>query len=328
MASELSHFQSLAEEALTHYEIEPVALTFIQHSGSIVYRVEDDTHRFQALRIHKPLYVFWAGEWQLPEAVRSEMQLRSFLYEQSDILVQQPIRTNTGDWIALVEDVHRYQVPCTLVSWLDGACADAALSVEQTEQAGFLLGRLHQRMKNWTPPGDFFRPHYDENHMQKALSRAKILEDRQVLSPGEYSRLVESVHRVIPVLSSLRQFGSNWGLIHGDYFPANLVFQNQTPGLIDFSECGFGHYWKDIGQCLLHLIPGRRKQFLEAYCSVCRLPNDAYRLAEVFMIVDCVYWLATVSLLPERYDKVRRLMPLVLGTYCRKYLSGESFLFG
>ena len=151
--------------------------------------------------------------------------------------------------------------------------------------------------------------------------------DRNVIATSDFPFLEESVEIICSVMNDLSESVAHWGLIHGDFSHINLVFSNDKVTPIDFSECGFGHYMLDIAHCLLRLGP-EKHAFLETYGSVRCLPDNAQRLADAFCLAHIVHWLAFTSSLPDRYEKVARLVEQPTMEYCRKFLAGESFLFG
>lgn len=316
----------IAGRVLSQYPIETDSITFLAQSGSMTWRVEDRLGFRYALHVYSPVSSFLSGVWQIPEVVRSEMMWLSHLHDETEIPVQEPLRTKEGDWITLAETDCGQRMPCTLLRWIEGTCHDGLLNERQSELAAMLLARLHVAWLSWSKPADFVRPRYDAEHLMRALAGSEKHVQCNVISSSVFSLFRASVEIVCSMMMDLGESEPNWGLIHGDFAPFNLVFHRDTVSPIDFSESGFGHFLQDLSSCLLRIGPGR-EIFFETYERNCPLPPDAKRLAEGFCIAHMVHWLAFTSSLPDRYEKVSRIVHQYCEGCCRKFLSGERFLF-
>jgi Ser/Thr protein kinase RdoA (MazF antagonist) len=327
MSPDVSTRTAIAENALSHFEIEPCSVDFLQHSGAITYRVRDKRGCDYLLRVYLPLSKFIASHWMRPDHVRSEMMWLNYLLEEGSVTVQEPVKTRQGDWIAVIDPGNGRQITCTLLRWLAGEGGrDVRLDKMQARQSALLLARLHQLWSKWSAPPGFSRPCYDIRYIRSALVEAEKHVEQNTIEASDFSLIEKSLEILCSIMQDLGESPAHWGLIHGDFFHLNFIFHGDKMFPIDFSECGFGHYMLDIAPSLLRL--GTEKQtFLETYGSVRSLPENAKRLADAFCIADIVRWLAFTASLPDRYEKVAGLVKHPITKFCRKFLAGELFLF-
>jgi Ser/Thr protein kinase RdoA (MazF antagonist) len=262
--------------------------------------------------------------WQDPLVVNSEMLWLSYLQAGSGIRVQEPIQTQQGKLFAWYEDNHGLRAPCVLLRWIEGNCGGLRLNSEEAQKSAVLLARLHDVSTKWTPPLDFVRPKFDEEYLKCAAREAQAHSVIGRVSAEDLNVIVSCVEEIRALLSILGERADQWGLIHGDYTPANLVFADGEPVPIDFSECGFGYYLMDVGACLLHL-GNEGDLFLETYERLRPLPPDGRRIVQALAIVRIIYWLAFTASLPERHDKVAAIVKNFCVPRCQRFLEGGSF---
>ena len=237
MVSEPYTERAIAEHALSMYEIEPSVVEFLQHSGTITYRIKDIHGSYFLLRVYLPISTFFTTHWTCPDHVRSEMMWLSYLNEEGSVSVQEPLKTKENELICLLDIKSRKQVPGTLLRWIEGENKER-LDKEQVEQIAMLLARLHQLWAEWSVPPGFARPCYDTKYLREALAEAEKHVGHKVIAAPEFRLFEESVEIICSLMNELGESADYWGLIHGDFFHPNIVFRNSKASPIDFSECG------------------------------------------------------------------------------------------
>ncbi|MEK4324654.1 phosphotransferase [Paenibacillus sp. FSL R7-0312] len=75
-------------------------------------------------------------------------------------------------------------------------------------------------------------------------------------------------------MNSIERTTSNWGMIHADLIPNNLLFYEQEVRPIDFGACGFGYYLFDLGWTFSYIHPSFREQLLQSYSMHHPLPDN------------------------------------------------------
>lgn len=325
MTSEAPH-PDIARAALAQYPINVEGVDFFRHSGSSVHRVTDLSGSTYALRLHRHISEFLGGDWQTPEVINSEMVWLSHLHDETDITVQEPIRTERQTWVAMVEEDDGTPLPCTLHRWLEGACPAPPFSAHDACSMARLLAKLHTVAEQWAAPAEFTRPVRDKHHVLKALSRLENLLALGVIKQNDLDNIRMAVDKILPIIAQLETGPQNWGLIHADLIPSNIIVHQGVASPIDFSEASFGCYLHDVAVSLLRL-GAHRRTFLDVYQQHRALPDNAQELTEAFLIVQFVEWLAFLSSVPERHERAARATPQIANDVCGPFLNGTPFLY-
>ena len=68
-------------------------------------------------------------------------------------------------------------------------------------------------------------------------------------------------------------------MIHADFILGNCHFRGHTPGVLDFDDCGWGHFLYDLAPLLGNLSDADRflilaRAFLAGYRRVRALPRE------------------------------------------------------
>lgn len=197
-----------------------------------VYRVDAPGGPL-ALRLHRRGYRSRAE-------ILSELQWMAMPCDGA-LSLPRPRATLDGELCVTVEGID-----ISMVSWLEGIPlgADGRLARLDDPQAAFralgeCMARLHEVSDRWTPPADFERPAWNIAGLlgekplwgrfweNPELTRAQA---QQLLRARAIAR--ERLSELAPVL--------DYGLIHADLVPENVLIQCGRPQLIDFDDGGFG----------------------------------------------------------------------------------------
>lgn len=328
---------NLAKQALAQYDLLETSVRFLGHSDNMTFRVDEQGGTAYLLRLHRPILSYWAGERQSPELIASELAWLEALADETELNVQRPVRTRTGNWVGQV-NVDDSPVPVTLLTWLEGdhfspAAPDAA---RQVECFGILVARLHEFSTRWTPPPGFNRPRYDEAHFQRLFARLLRGVDLGIFSEEVYWTLRATTQAILSEIRDLPDGSQEWGVIHADLHVGNFLVSQPSPDTagateiipIDFSFCGFGHYLFDLSVCLAGgLKPALRPAFLEGYRSVRALPDSDLRSVDAYCLAGAMsYYAYQIGNPAERTWLQRRIPEVANGVYTR-FLAGEHVLW-
>ena len=246
----------LAEAALDHYDLGPVELRPLVHIENTTFRVDGSDARY-ALRVHRP------GYRSLPE-IRSELMWLDALSRETDIVVPQPIATRDGEMVTTVSvplvPEARHVV---LLHWVEGRFYRRGPTPARMERVGEVTARLHTHASRFTPPAGFERSPVmigPDGHSELADFCAKGLDSHSAsaahsveFSSKDRETFERAIEVVVQSIDTLDRDSERYGLIHADLHLANCLFEGDEVRVIDFDDCGLGHFASDAGISLWYL---------------------------------------------------------------------------
>lgn len=152
------------------------------------------------------------------------------------------------------------------------------------EESGRVLGRFHKAGSAfpWEQcPAQFIKKRTWS--YKYYIAKISLAQKSKRTIPLEFQRKAHVQEVILSLLTAQKNFGrlfrgasgfKNWALIHGDYHPGNLIFENnRLVGIFDFDQCGYGPLLWDVGFALahfgfnLHHVPHEeiRANFLRGY---------------------------------------------------------------
>ena len=310
-----------ADRALAVYDIQPIAVSFLQHSENLTFRVRAAQGDF-LLRIHTPATSSFGDHGTKRVFVNSEMVLLTALRD-AHLPVPPPVQNRLGQYTTQVEGIN-----VTLLRWLEGELLTREMESEDTAaQIGTLIGRLHQHSANWKVPTDFNRPYRDAAFFENAiLSLWPAVEDGRI-DAWSYRTLQASIAWLTGEICRIPPTRATFGLIHGDLHRGNYLLHNGKISLIDFSMSAFGYYVYDLGTCLSNMRTAFHPIFLENYTRYYPLPEDYRRLIEAYFIGS---WVATLALWisnPASQESLIQRASLIANQYAEPFNRDERFWF-
>lgn len=315
--------------ALQQYPLEKPALRFLGHSDNVTFRIQEPGGTVYLLRLHRPALNYWAGSRQRPELIASELAWLEAL-AKGGFAVQRPVRTRTGDRVALVTVEGGEVIPATLLTWLDGQhfSAAGAEAAAQVESFGALAARMHAFAMGWTPPPGFTRPQYDLDHFRRVFARLLRGVDLGIFSEEISWSLRAASQAILSEMAALPDGPDHWGMVHADLHVGNFLVNGNAGDAviipIDFSFCGFGHYLYDVSVCLAgglktSLVPA----FLAGYRRVRPLAVQDLRTVEAYALTGRLSYYAYQIDNPAERAWLQRRIPEVIQTDISRFLRGE-----
>lgn len=153
------------------------------------------------------------------------------------------------------------------------------LTPEQLVRWGQALGELHQAATGYTKPG---RPSW-RDHLTMVAD----------LVPAAESGAHRELAQLTQELGQLAHHPQNFGLIHYDFEPDNLIWYDGQPGIIDFDDCAWYWYVADIALALSDLFGDRPSQvdfanpafrhFIQGYRTVRSLVQADLEMIPLFL---------------------------------------------
>lgn len=226
------------QQALSAWGLQGCTVALIAARENQVYRV-DTLDGALVLRLHRKGY-------------RSQAELASELDWMSElsrhgVRVPQPIPTRYGDRCLTVNgrlaDILTFLDGQPLVS---GGQWSAKITPEHSaSQIGTTLAQLHDLSDRWQRPAEFNRPHWDAAGLLGPTPLWDRFWENPVLNPSQADLFATFRGRAERDLTELGTT-LDYGLIHADAVPENVMVSNDGVVLIDFDDGGFGFRLFDL----------------------------------------------------------------------------------
>ena len=276
---------SLVAEALGAWGLEGAACRLVAARENAVYEVVQGSRRL-ALRVHRQGY-------------RSDGQLQSELAWMAAVAagglsVPDPVPARDGALMCRIGDTQ-----VDVLTWLTGDTMTDALSrgskqrrADLFHRLGHEMARLHVISDAWTVPDGFERPIWDRDGLLGETPLWDRFWDNPALAPADRDLLLRFRAAAWDRLDGMQ---SDFGLIHADLVPANVLVDGDDLRLIDFDDGGYGHRLFDVATVLLkHLGAEDHAQLQEAlvtgYRTVRPLETEALDLFLALRAATYVGW--------------------------------------
>jgi Ser/Thr protein kinase RdoA (MazF antagonist) len=240
-------------------------VALIKHRENAVYKVEAPSGR-SVLRMHRPGYrtmdELWSeAEWTKALAMVGVDTPHHILGLDGEPIQQ--VATPHGEKVIL----------CDLLDWVDGRQpADDELQ-STFEEVGRLSALIHRHSAAWAKPPRFERPRLDEDHLFGAKGVWGDFNRLEALSAEQRALLRRLAASLYADLAGLEKVDANWGLIHADLMPENILQTANGAVVIDFDDGGFGWFVGDLASSLgtylgTEIIDTLADAWVKGYASV------------------------------------------------------------
>lgn len=314
-------WQLAVEQTLANYALQPLAVTFLQHSENVTFRV-DANHVHYLLRLHVPLSPAFGAHGENPRAVNSEMLWLETL-KKNRLPVPPPVKNRQKEYVTQVGKIN-----ATLLKWQAGELLTLESETEEiAAQMGTLVGRLHQQASRWPLPKNFTRPRRNSTYFENALLTLwPAVEDGRIAA-RDYQQLKTTLSWLSSQVRNLSQTRATAGLIHGDLHRGNFLVYRRQLRLIDFSMSGFGHFAYDLATCLSNVRVAHHPVFLERYTQNFPIVRGYEALVEAYFIASSIVTFALWINDAESQETLVRRVPYIAQEYAARFNRDERFWF-
>lgn len=282
--------ESDAKSALKEWNIEADSVSLEAVSENITFKVSVEDSKAFVLRFHRPGY-------HSLEALKSERVWTKALRE-SGLDCPVGISTPNGDDYVRLPMCGEMR-NAGLAEWVEGdvvwhlltkpnvSSNDIALWFIKTGQ---LLAEFHNHAAMWKVPPEFTRHRLDEHgFLGENPFWGRFWESREVTeSDRKYLSILRA--RSFELLVALPHDQENFGMIHADLHPGNLIRHKDGLHVIDFDDAGFGWYIYDFAVALLNFRDDAnyelyRDSLFEGYVEIRALPNHLLPTLDLFYLI-------------------------------------------
>lgn len=263
--------------ACRHWQLSETAITLVGARENHVYRVQAKNGP-AALRLHRPGY-------RNDEQINSELLWMAML-AQNGISVPEPIKGLDGTYLKNFDGV-----TVSLLSWVDATPhSKMTVSAEKYFDLGRILAKMHTLADAWEMPPGFNRPTWDLVGDQPTWGR---FWENPSLSKEQRQFFLEFRNAARRALKELEPL--DFGLIHADLVPDNVLSSGNRLYLIDFDDGGFGHRIFDLATIVRRSRShSEDNEFAEAtiagYSTERRPDREAMALFEAMRACSYVGW--------------------------------------
>jgi Ser/Thr protein kinase RdoA (MazF antagonist) len=165
----------------------------------------------------------------------------------------------------------------TAVSWVSGQTMSDVLSSDPSvdritqiyHDLGLRLAEFHDAADAWSPPKNFSRHSWNRAGLVGPQPFWGRFWDNPGLLPDERYIFTQIQDQMNEALSHLEDT-LDYGLIHADLIPDNVIIDENEITFLDFDDCGFGFRLFDIATILLkqietHDFQDKAKALMEGY---------------------------------------------------------------
>ncbi len=332
LAQQLSLLEELALQALPQWGLSCKSLSLIKHRENAVYKLLTQDDELYAVRVHRSGY-------HSDAALSSEFVWMEAL-EGSGMHVPQVLRCANGSRFAVVE---HSDIPeprqIDVLQWISGeqlgsvedGLGDNADHIEQMYSiVGAKMAHLHTHSSQWTPPEGFTRHAWDQAGLVGDDPLWGRFWELGSLTTEQRSLLITARATVAAELAVMDAGPSNYGMIHADFVPENLLVNDDSIRVIDFDDAGMGWYLFDLATALFFIQDDPNyelaKSALIAAYEVERPVADVGLAAlPLFMLARSFTYLGWVHTRPGT-ETAKELTPMLVEICCslaEAYLDGE-----
>jgi acetylornithine/succinyldiaminopimelate/putrescine aminotransferase/Ser/Thr protein kinase RdoA (MazF antagonist) len=303
----LESIAALAQDALRSWNISDAQIEVVNHRENTVFRVDASDGRRFALRVHQD---------GLHDDAALSSELAWMLALRADgFPVPEAVPANDGS-LFVVAAQGGLTRRCTLLEWIDGNLFNDLGRVERGmrdelcdryRQLGALAARLHRQAVAWQPPHGFVRHAWDEDGLLGEEPRMGRFWDYPGLAPDQRREFLKARTVLRAFLQKLGRTRENYGLVHADFLPDNIIVSDKGLTLIDFDDCGFGWHLYEMAT---GLFPQIRQPFfddlvaayLEGYRSEREFSEEEAACLPAFLMICGLNYLGWLQ---KRGDKLK-----------------------
>ncbi|MBR9700096.1 homoserine kinase [Candidatus Woesearchaeota archaeon] len=233
-----------------------------------------------------------------PKVVPTELELLEHLSKKG-IPCQEPLITKDGkDHLLIAQHV------AAVFKYIEGDhIPPDKLTNSQLKQIASLLAKIHNETISFKPKGYEQREIHDRPYIDSQLGIAKKAAKKEKYDNSKSIELITSTLDSIQVSKTLP-----YGMIHGDYDMANILFKKgKIGGIIDFDDSSYEPLLFDIADLLKNYCFRSQKSFnlnrarflLDEYQKIRELnQTEKKSLYDIFLYRYCLFSTWTLAYAP------------------------------
>jgi len=257
-------------EALSFYNLNQSEAEFIRHNENITYKITDAGGRY-VLRIHTPAEGFasdfYNADIDRVDLIRNELKIISDLKNGTDMTVQTPVRGTDGDLVQTLKG----GAPVTLLGWIDGQTVESAgLTPDICWDSGVMMAKMHMFFSQKTAlEKRYLRYSYDQTILPRIAERIENAAHDGVVKHEHARTIIKSLGEMRRRFDELDNIHEKH-IVHSDLGKSNVIIgADGNLASIDFSLCGYSHFYMDIGSIYgLSHSDERRRRMIGGYKSI------------------------------------------------------------
>lgn len=272
-------------------------VSFLSHSENTTFLAQDAASgRRLVLRVQRIGY-------HTSAEIRSELAWINALIAEDIVVTPRPVADRESRALCpIVLNGSRRQVAA--FEFLSGKEPDPSDDlVAWFGKLGAICARLHAHSRRWKRPPDFQRKIWDFDAM---LGTRPLWGDwRAGLGLRDDGR--QLLQRVADTLKQrLDSYGNThdqFGLIHADLRPANLLVDGARLGVIDFDDCGFSWFFYDFAAAVSFMehepvVAELQASWLDGYRAIASVSREDELMLPIFVMLRRMLltaWIASHS---------------------------------
>lgn len=318
------------EKHLLQYGIDRPEVTLIRHNENRTYRVTDTSNgKVFLVRVHDPITVNMAGIQHTRQGIETEMQLLEQIAKGTDLVVQMPVRSLSGQLVTEIEG-DGCSLNCSILSWVEGKnmTKEDLSTSDASYKLGVQVAELHAFFDTYDKVNPIDRPKYGIHRTQKMLTQIRRGVELGLFTKENFATVEKTVALIVERLNSGNPETVKEGIIHADMNLSNLLV---TPRgnfvFIDYSLFGTGYRLLDVAMSALNAPKETREQVVKGYFGQEELLEEIYPIVEGFMLSAVFGYYAFMMENEAAHPWIRERMPQFCDNRCVPFLEDHRIFF-
>lgn len=254
-AQQASRLTVLAKSALRHWNVHNCEPRLIKYRENAVFEVTDSDGAAAVLRVHRQGY-------HSNESLASELRWMAMLRE-SGLQTPSPLApmnsADGGNLVVVTGESAPGDWQVDMLSWMNGRelgevgeplqLGDQNI-VSLFEKLGAAMATLHNLSTAWAGTANMQRHAWDHDGLVGENPLWGQFWKHEALTPEQREKILQIRDAVSQGLGEYGQNAQNYGMIHADLVPENVMIDGGDIQLIDFDDAGFGWHMFEIATAL------------------------------------------------------------------------------
>jgi Ser/Thr protein kinase RdoA (MazF antagonist) len=317
----LEQMRTLALSALAAWELDVAGITPLKVRENAVFRLDFKDGGRAVLRVHRAGY-------HTDEELGSEFTWLSAL-DAAGVAVPRVIRSRRGRDFEVVATAEVGARQIDIFEWISGdqlgsvetgIGAEEGMVAHRYHTIGAIAARMHNQSVGWQRPTWFRRHAWDAPGLVGEQPFWGRFWELAALSTGQRELLGRARARIAEGLGDYGMKADNYGLIHADLVPENLLVDGDQVRVIDFDDAGFGWHLFELATSLYFITgesiyPAARAALIRGYRSERPLSEQAVGMLPLFLAARGTTYLGWVHT-RQGSDTARDFTPFLVERAC------------